>query len=116
MPVFGALTVTEARRLIKDNERLTAENARLSAATDALALRVEAAELAARRAEEAPAPGVAGTLGGVLDGLKARVPTLPYAPGYLLAAKAGDPDAFAQALHVMLLHAQTVGRAQGAGL
>lgn len=76
MPIFGALTVAEARRLIKDNQRLTADNARLSASVDSLVLRVDAAEVEARLAKAAPAPGVAATRGAVLDALKSRVPRL----------------------------------------
>lgn len=114
MPIFGALTVTEARRLIKDNQRLTADNARLSASVDQLTLRVEAADHEVRRVKALPASGTGETLDSVLAELRAFVPTLPYAPGYSVLSSASDAKAFAQGLHLMLLHAQTVGRAEGA--
>lgn len=109
MPLFGALTVTEARRLIRDNQRLTSENASLSRDVDGLARELEAARAELKRAQEAPAPELAD----VLAALVARVPTLPYAPGYVLAKGARDADTFAQALHSMLLHARAVGQREG---
>ena len=108
MPIFGALSVTEANRLIRDNRTLATENADIKRAAEAAVLRADSAEADVRAA---PAPV---EFADVLAALKARVPSLPYAPGYLLASKAATADDFAQALHVMLLHAQTVGLAEGA--
>ncbi|WP_295790891.1 hypothetical protein [uncultured Microbacterium sp.] len=110
MPIFGALSAGDAARLIHDNRRLATENADLKRAAEAAGLRADRAEADLRAAADAAPVEFAS----VLAALKARVPSLPYAPGYLLASKASTADDFAQALHVMLLHAQTVGRAEGA--
>lgn len=44
--------------------------------------------------------------------LRALVPSLPQAPGYGQLRGAKTPKEFAQAIHLLLLHAQRVGASQ----
>lgn len=107
MPFIGSSTL---RQLIGDNRRLDSEVRDLTKKADALAVRAELAELALTEAK-APRPV---ELDAVLSELRAFAPTLPYAPGSSVLSSGFDAKSFAQGLHLMLLHAQTVGRAEGA--
>jgi hypothetical protein len=106
VPFIGSNTLSQ---LIRDNQRLDGEVRDLKRTVDDLDRRAYAAELALTEAKR-PQPA---ELSRVLAELKGFVPTLPYAPGYPVLATARDEQSFAQGLHLMLMHARSVGQAEG---
>lgn len=101
MPIFRNDTFRIQRELRALRAQLSAVTAERDALDRALA---ESARDLARATATVPA-----NLSDVTHFLRAFVPSLPMAPGFNLLTAATDPKSYAQALHLLLLHARQVG-------
>jgi len=106
MAIFRSrLTHQDAERLIRDNARLTSERDELKARLQTADQTIwnQSQELIAIKTPQ-PASWT-----DITAALRGYVPSVHASPGYSAMQKAATPDAFASAIHTLMLDAHRVG-------